>query len=362
MGSSLLVKTTRYLLFFILLFTLLHYSKPFLVPVCFGALLAMLLLPLCHALERKTGRVPAILLCILSILLLVSGIVALIGWQVADIADDASKMEEQIRQMIQQARQQITNTLGIPPEKQRQMLKAQQQGSSSGMGARIAALAGGLMGVLGNALLVLVYVFLFLYTRSRLKNFVLKLVPEDKHASARNIMNESRKVAQQYLTGLGIMIVCLWVLYGIGFSIAGVKNALFFAILCGLLELVPFVGNLTGTGLTMLMALTQGGGAPVMLGVLITYAVVQLFQSYVLEPLVVGSNVNINPLFTIIIIIAGEQVWGIPGMVLAIPLLGIFKIVCDHVPALKPYGYLIGEDKKQGGNKWTERLKSVLHR
>ena len=156
------------------------------------------------------------------------------------------------------------------------------------------------------------------------------------------------------------MIVCLWVLYSIGFSIVGVKNAFFFAILCGLLEIVPFVGNLTGSMLTALMALAQGGGAPVLIGVLITYGTVQLFQSYVLEPLVVGSNVNINPLFTIVILIVGELVWGIAGMVLAIPLLGIFKIICDHVEPLKPYGYLIGGDRKNKSGKWIDKLKAVF--
>ena len=83
------------------------------------------------------------------------------------------------------------------------------------------------------------------------------------------------------------------------------------------------------------------------IGILVTYFVVQFIQSYILEPLVVGAEVNINPLFTILGIIAGELIWGIPGMVLAIPLLGILKIVCDHIPALRAYGFLIGEEKKR---------------
>jgi predicted PurR-regulated permease PerM len=143
-----------------------------------------------------------------------------------------------------------------------------------------------------------------------------------------------------------MMIALLWVMYGIGFSIVGVKNAIFFAILCGVLEIIPFIGNLTGTGLTMIMALSQGGGGGMVVGILITYAVVQFIQTYILEPLVVGSEVNINPLFTIVVIVVGELVWGVPGMVLAIPVLAIVKVICDHIEPLKPYGYLIGEEKK----------------
>ncbi|HYO22768.1 MAG TPA: AI-2E family transporter, partial [Flavisolibacter sp.] len=81
--------------------------------------------------------------------------------------------------------------------------------------------------------------------------------------------------------------------------------------------------------------------------ILITYAVVQFTQSYLLEPLIVGHVISINPVFTIVGIVGGELLWGIPGMILALPLLGIIKIICDHIEPLKPFGYLIGEEKKK---------------
>jgi predicted PurR-regulated permease PerM len=74
--------------------------------------------------------------------------------------------------------------------------------------------------------------------------------------------------------------------------------------------------------------------------------VVQFLQTYILEPLVVGREVNINPLFTIVALVTGEMIWGIPGLVLALPLLGILKIICEHVEPLHPYAYLIGGEKK----------------
>ena len=228
------------------------------------------------------------------------------------------------------------------------MLK-NQQSSATGAGKGIMAALAGVGSFLTNIVLVLVYIFLFIFFRSRLKNFVIKLVARNEQKNAVDTINKAQKVSQKYLTGLFMMIVCLWIMYSIGFSIVGVKNPFFFAILCGLLEIVPFIGNLTGTLLTVLIALAQGQGANVVIGIVITYAVVQFLQTYILEPLVVGAEVNINPLFTIVGLVAGEMLWGIAGMVLAIPLLGIFKIVCDHVEALQPYGYLIGQDRKRGG-------------
>jgi predicted PurR-regulated permease PerM len=138
-----------------------------------------------------------------------------------------------------------------------------------------------------------------------------------------------------------------------------VENAIFFAILCGLLEIVPFVGNLVGVSFTLLMSLAQGGSSGMFIGILITYAIVQFVQTYLLEPLVVGREISINPVFTIVGLVGGELLWGIPGMILALPLLGIFKIVCDHVEPLKPYGFLIGDNKKQEPN-LVEKIKETI--
>jgi predicted PurR-regulated permease PerM len=139
------------------------------------------------------------------------------------------------------------------------------------------------------------------------------------------------------------MIVLLWVMYGMGFSILGVHNALFFAFLCGLLEIIPFINNLTGTSITVLVAAVQGGSSPMLIGIIVTYGIIQFIQGWVLEPLIVGSQVKINPLFTIIALVVGQLVWGLPGIFLAIPLIAMIKIICDHIEPLKPYGFLIGE-------------------
>lgn len=229
------------------------------------------------------------------------------------------------------------------------MFIQQQKGTAGkGAGAYIATTLGGFGSFLASFILVLVYIFLFIYYRKHLKKFFLSLVSERHKQNAELVIANSQKVAQTYLGGMSLMIMGLWIMYGIGFSIVGVDNALFFAILCGLLKIVPFVGNLAGTSLTILMALAQGGGPGMILGIAVTYSVVQLVQSYLLEPLIVGAGVRINPLFTILSLVAGEFIWGIPGMVLALPLAGILKIVFEHVRPLQPFGFLMGEKEKKG--------------
>jgi predicted PurR-regulated permease PerM len=78
--------------------------------------------------------------------------------------------------------------------------------------------------------------------------------------------------------------------------------------------------------------------------------VIQLIESYVFEPLIMGKQVQLNPLIVIIAIIIGGMVWGLAGMILFVPLFAMFKIVSFHITGLKPVGYLVGnsgEEKKE---------------
>jgi predicted PurR-regulated permease PerM len=106
----------------------------------------------------------------------------------------------------------------------------------------------------------------------------------------------------------------------------------------------------------------QGGDFNLILGILITYCLVQFMQTYILEPLVVAQEVNINPIFTIIGIVAGETLWGVPGMILAIPLIGILKIVFDHFEPLKPYGFLLGTEKNKKSGGLIDKIKSLKNK
>ncbi|WP_207896677.1 AI-2E family transporter [Flaviaesturariibacter flavus] len=321
---------------------ILVYARPFLVPGAFALLFALLLLPLARWLQRKgAGRGLAALGATLALVLAIGIILFFLFWQFSSLMEDTAKMEQQLTAKFRQVQLAISQKLGVPPEKQKQMLQQDQSTSSSKLSVMLMGLLSGAGGFLTNMVLVLVYVFLMLYLRSRLRQFLLRLIPVVERDTAQVVLHDIQQVSQKYLTGLALMIGSLWVMYSIGFSIVGVKNAIFFAILCGLLEIVPFVGNILGTLITIGMALVQGE-AGLVVGIAVTYGTVQFIQTYILEPLVVGSEVNLNPLFTIAGIVAGEQLWGIPGMILAIPLLGMFKIVCDHVGPLKPYGYLVG--------------------
>ena len=325
----------------------LYFAKSFLIPLCLAGLFAMLFLPFCQWMERKgLYRGLAVVICIFTFLMTLAAIVVLIRWQVSSLTEDIGNIEERVETTWDKLSEYITETFGISRERQDKMIKDQSE-TAGGLLARFGI---SVMDVLVNFILMLVYIFLLMFYRTKIKKFILRIIPKKEDANARDAIDSIQKISQQYLTGMGIMIVCLWIMYGIGFSIIGLRNPFFFAIICGLLELIPFVGNFTGNVLASLMAITQGGGISMVVAILIGYAIIQFFQTYILEPLVVGTEVNINPMFTIMGLVVGDLIWGISGLVLAIPLMGILKIIFDHIPSMKPYGELMGRDKKKGGN------------
>lgn len=318
-------------------------ARDFLIPLTIGALLATLFLPLSKILEKwKLPKIVAIIICLFLLLLFFATIGALIGWQILELANDVDMLKQKSIQTLASIQGYIFNHAGVSVDKQVQFLIDQQQ-FAFGL---IQGMAGSLTSSFAFLALIIVYFVFLLSYSDHIKQFFLKLSSPAQREEMGKVVDGVANVSQKYFLGLSKMIVALWIMYGIGFSALGVKNAVFFAILCGILELAPYIGNIIGVTITVLFSAAQGASFPTLLGIVGLYVVIQLIQGWAIEPFIVGSQVKINPLFTIIALIIGELLWGLPGIFLAIPLVAMVKIVCDHVESLKPYGFLIGEIKK----------------
>lgn len=330
----------KLLLLLFLVISGVFYAKPFLMPFCIGSILATLFLPLCKLLERnRLSKGLSVFLCFLSMMSIITCFVGLISWQVGELTNDVELIKQKANESIFFIQEKIFNLFGITSLKQDEIFKAEQPSYTN----LIQIMAGSVVYIFTNTILVLAYSIFLLYYREHIKKFIIKITPSTRQNEMEDMLESSANVSQQYLLGLSKMIVCLWIMYSIGFGFLGVKNFLFFAILCGILEIIPFVGNIAGTTLTFLFAALHGAEPIMLIGIIITYGIVQFIQGWILEPLILGAQVKINPLFTIVALILGQLLWGIPGIILAIPITAILKIVCDNIESLKPYGFLIGE-------------------
>lgn len=341
----------------------LYFAAPLLIPIVLAALLAMLLVTVSNRLEKiGISRALASLIPILLFIFTIALLGLILSWQINRLAEDFSETRAVITARIDTIREWISNTFGIDLDVQKKMLQEQEKEASTWAGSLFFGFINAVSSLAINAVLVIIYTYLLIFYRSHLKTFILNIVPKDKKRHADTIIHKSVTISGRYLIGLFNMVAVLWVMYSIGFTLVGLEGAIFFAIICGILEIVPFFGNFVGNLIAIFSVLAQGGDGRMVLGIVFVYLTVQFLQTYILEPLVVGQQVNINPLFTIMALVAGELLWGIAGMALAIPVIGIVKIICDHIPALQPWGVLIGPAKAKRDKTSLLRFLGKRHR
>src|SRR5699024_3243465 len=211
-----LLKFNLVLVLLFLVFGGLYLAATFLIPLAFAGILAMLMAPFCVKLESwGVHNGIASFLCILLLLLFFAGIAGLLSTQIANFRDDLPKIEQHLNKQLQSIQELMHERFGISHEQQKQAVK---DGSPEDgiFGSVIVSFLNSLTGILANVVLVLVYMFLLLYYRSRFPTFITKVVSEHQKERARHIIAESSRVAQQYMIGRGILILILTVCYSIG--------------------------------------------------------------------------------------------------------------------------------------------------
>lgn len=159
------------------------------------------------------------------------------------------------------------------------------------------------------------------------------------------VLQETNTTIQRYTSGLLIEALIIAVLYSATLLILGVQYAILLGVLGALLNMLPFIGGIVGIALPLIMATLTKDGYTTQLLILVIYTVIQFIDNHFIIPSIVSSRVKINALISIIIVLLGGALWGIAGMFLSIPFIGILKILLDRIPGLKPWGKLLGYEE-----------------
>lgn len=199
-------------------------------------------------------------------------------------------------------------------------------------------------GTLLNMVLIPIYTFLMLLYRELFIQFLSKIVHKKNEHTLAEILTQVKTVVQRYIVGLLIEMGIVGILTTVGLMILGVQYAVLLGAITAILNLVPYIGILAAGIISIVATLGNSTDISLMLGIIITNAVVQLIDNNVVAPNIVGNNVRINALATMVGVIAGGVIWGIPGMILSIPLTAIIKVIFDHIEPLKPWGFLLGNN------------------
>lgn len=211
-------------------------------------------------------------------------------------------------------------------------------------GARATSLLQSVFRFLGTYLLTFIYIFFILNYRNHFRQFLLKLFPEERKPQIQKVIRDSADVVQQYLLGRLILMGILAVFYTIGLGISGVDSFILVALIAAILTIIPWIGNVIGFAMAMVFGYLTSGDLNVLWGILVTFTVSQFVESYILQPYIVGDKVGLHPFFVIIFVMLGGAIWGLIGMVLAIPVMAILTVVFRNFRMLEPFGFLFGKD------------------
>jgi predicted PurR-regulated permease PerM len=137
-----------------------------------------------------------------------------------------------------------------------------------------------------------------------------------------------------YLFSISVINVFFGAAIGVAMFFLSMPNPLLWGVMAGLLHFIPFLGAMVGIGVVTLVAAVTLDGLGAILLVPATYLVLNLLEEYVAVPFVIGHRLLLNPVVLFVWLIFWGWLWGVPGALMAVPLLAIVKIVCDHVPPL----------------------------
>ncbi|MBA9078696.1 AI-2E family transporter [Rufibacter quisquiliarum] len=350
----------RYVVILIGLYLLLFFLQSFssiLIPICFSALFALLLLPMARALEKHMPRALSITISLVVVILILGLLVWFLSSKIASFSAELQEINAKISLLIAKFQQMLYERFGIKPTNKNEFLQ-KAMGSITQTGT---AFLGSTISLTTGALTVLtlipIYVFCMLYYRDHLRQFMFQFISVDRRGSLMSTVDNIQHVVQGYLSGLLIVIVIVSVLNSTGLLIMGVKYAIFFGVLASILTIIPYIGILIGALLPALFVFVSTGSVGQMLIVVGIFAFVQFLEGNFITPFVVGSRVSINPFAAIVALILGGEVWGAPGMILSIPLIAILKVLFDASEPLKPFGYLLGDiQAEEKGNKLLQRF------
>ena len=349
------------LLGFVLIIFIAYILQDFIIPLLFAIILSVLIYPIVQFFESRLyfNRIISISIAIIIFTIIIFTVFVLIGIQFEAIMSKSSRYYVQIERKIMPLFYQFeqntgVNSMDIVGNGKLEVKEIVKQNSS-----RIIQFLTKSGGVLSDFILCPLYMFLFLLYRNFIVSFIHKATSGlSSKANTRQILSELYKVQQNYLLGLVSVMVIVGILNSIGLLVLGIEYPFFLGFLCALLLLVPYIGIIVGSILPALIALATKDSYWYAVGVIGIFGFIQFIEGNFITPKITGNKVSLNAFVSILSIVLFSMLWGIPGMILALPITASLKVIFDHSENMKGVGFLLGDVKeKYFSNKAKNRLK-----
>lgn len=330
-----------------LIVTILYVLQGIMLPLMFAILIAISLFPVTKFFERlRLGTVVSALLSIILAIAVLSGLLYFIVHQTIIIGRDGSAIVEKFITILDTVQVWLHDQFGLEPSQVTERIRAEANNVVSHAGAYLSAAFGSIGSMITGAVLVPLYAFFLLYYRVFFREFFFRAFKSTPKDIVNNTLNKIYDVVQSYLLGLITVMGIVAVLNTVGLWVLGIQYAWFFGTLASLLMLLPYIGIAIGSILPAIFALATKDSAWYAIGVIGWFQLVQFLEGNIITPNIVGSKVSINPLMAIIAIVLGGMLFGLGGLVIALPFVATVKVIFDAIPSMQAFGFLIGEPER----------------
>ncbi len=324
-------------------------GKEILSPLLFSFLFALVLLPLAAFFERKLKlpRSAASGLSVIILILSISVILYFVGMELTNLANDWPLFKEAFATALHDLQQWIALKFHIDVEKQMNYIHNETTKMLSSSATVISATVSSVSSILLFLVFVMIDTFFLLFYRRLIMKFLIAVFKEENSVVVYDIVEQVQFIIRKYILGLLLEMAIVATVCCIAFAIIGIKYAILLGLITGLFNIIPYIGIFTSLVLSTVITIGTAATTTKIVLVILTIVLMHLIDSNVLLPLIVGSKVQINALITLLAVIIGNMLWGIPGMFLSIPVIAILKIIFDRIEDLKPWGLLLGDEKDE---------------
>lgn len=347
-------RLTFTLLSIILVIYVAHIGSGIVVPMMFALLIAIMLLPVVQWLEK--WRIPRGVAAILAVLLFIIALVLImimLGKQMEAFISDFPTLQQKLLLVVSSTQDWVNEKFHVNSSDQLSYVEKALMGTLGTATSFISQTFLSLSSLLVFIVFVFLYAFFILFYRRLLVKFLIKNFREEHRGKLLTVIGSTRSIIKSYVGGLMIEMVIVAVLNTVLFLILGIKYAILLGVMAAIFNIIPYVGILSAAILIILVTLATGAPIQALQAGIVLF-LVHVFDSNVLFPSIVGSKVKINALITIIGVVLGNMLWGIPGMFLAIPTIAIIKIICENIEEMQPWAILLGDEAK---DKKVKKLK-----
>ena len=348
------------ILFGLALFTFVLLTlRDILVPFAFSLIIAVLLNPLVNKFNAYgVKKVVSISLAMLIAFAIFGGILYFLSSQIVGFGENFGLLKQKFASILSGLQQWVQAKFGMSIKKQITLVNEALDSSKSLVGTTI----GTALGTLTVVFIVPVYIFLLLFYKTLILNFLYEVFAEENSKKVAEILGQTKGAIQSYMVGLLLEALIVATMNSIALLILGVPYAILLGVIGALLNMLPYIGGIIAIALPVLMATVTKDGYSTQLGILIGYAIIQFIDNNFLIPKIVSSKVQINALVSIVVVLLGGALWGVSGMFLSIPFVAILKIIFDRVDDMKPWGKLLGDTvpTRHKGQIWPRKRKPAV--